>query len=141
MVEQIIIVFHVLVALGIIGLVLLQQGKGADMGASFGGGGSQTLFGPSGGGNVLTRATAVLAFTFFVTSFALAIIAKQKASEVSSLDPLFSDAAIEQVEEEAAARSALEQQLEQIPDTVDDAVAGAAGLDDAALDIVDSLPQ
>ena len=95
MIEQIVIVVHVLVALSIIGLVLLQQGKGADMGASFGGGGSQTLFGAAGGGSVLTRATAILAVTFFVTSFGLAIIAKQKASSVSAVDDLFSESALE----------------------------------------------
>lgn len=82
MIEQIILIVHVLVALSIVGLILLQQGKGADMGASFGGGGSQTLFGAGGGGNALTRATSVLATVFFITSFGLAIIAKQKASSV-----------------------------------------------------------
>ena len=55
--NQVILVVHLLVALAIIGLILLQRGKGADMGASFGGGSSQTVFGSSGGGNVLTSAT------------------------------------------------------------------------------------
>tara|TARA_B100000767_G_scaffold212787_1_gene200067 strand:+ start:637 stop:1044 length:408 start_codon:yes stop_codon:yes gene_type:complete len=77
--EQIIIVIHVLIALSIVALILMQQGKGADMGASFGGGGSQTLFGASGGGNLLTQLTAIFSIIFFVTSFSLAIIAKQKA--------------------------------------------------------------
>ena len=62
--EQIILVVHVLAALAIIGLILVQQGKGADMGASFGAGASQTLFGSDGSGNVLTRATAILATVF-----------------------------------------------------------------------------
>lgn len=84
--EQIILIVHVLVALAIVGLVLIQQGKGADMGASFGAGGSQTLFGPSGGGNVLTRATAIFATIFFVTSISLAVIAKQKSSEIAVVD-------------------------------------------------------
>ena len=52
--EQLILVVHLVVALTIIGLILLQRGKGADVGASFGGGASQTVFGSSGGGNVLT---------------------------------------------------------------------------------------
>ena len=86
MIEQIILIVHVLVALAIVGLVLIQQGKGADMGASFGAGGSQTLFGPSGGGNVLTRATAIFATIFFVTSISLAVIAKQKSSEIAVVD-------------------------------------------------------
>jgi len=76
---HIIIVFHVLAALAIIGLILIQQGKGADMGASFGAGASQTLFGSRGSGNALTRATAILAALFFATSFALTIVAKNNA--------------------------------------------------------------
>ena len=79
--ENIILVVHVLLALAVIGLVLLQQGKGADAGASFGAGASQTVFGSQGSGNFLTRTTAILATLFFVTSFALAVYAKQKATE------------------------------------------------------------
>lgn len=78
--ESILLIVHVLLALAVVGLVLLQQGKGADAGASFGGGASQTVFGSQGSGNFLTRSTAILATLFFVTSFALAIIAKEKAS-------------------------------------------------------------
>ena len=62
---NILIVLHVLVALGIIGLVLLQHGKGADMGSGFGGGASSSLFGATGSANFLSRMTAVLAATFF----------------------------------------------------------------------------
>lgn len=80
--EKLILVFHILAALAIIGLILLQQGKGAEMGASFGAGASQTVFGGQGSGNFFTRATAILAVIFFVTSFALAVVAK-KQSEVS----------------------------------------------------------
>jgi len=77
--EKIILVVHVLTALSIIGLIMMQQGKGAEAGASFGGGASQTVFGSEGSGNFFTRATAVLAAVFFVTSFGLAIVAKQQA--------------------------------------------------------------
>ncbi len=56
--EQIILIVHLLVALAITGLIMLQQGKGADMGASFGAGASQTLFGSDGSGNVLTKPPA-----------------------------------------------------------------------------------
>lgn len=77
--EQLIIVFHVLGAIAIIGLILIQQGKGADAGASFGGGASQTLFGSRGSGNALTRATAILATLFFATSVALAVVARDDA--------------------------------------------------------------
>lgn len=78
--EQVTLIVHLLLALAIIGLIMLQQGKGADMGASFGAGASQTLLGSGGSGNVLTRATAWLVALFFVTSFGLAIIATQKTS-------------------------------------------------------------
>jgi preprotein translocase subunit SecG len=84
--EQIILVVHLLVALAIIGLIMLQQGKGADMGASFGAGASQTLFGSSGSGNVLTRATSWLAALFFASSFSLALIANQKSEVANDLD-------------------------------------------------------
>jgi preprotein translocase subunit SecG len=82
MIEQLILVVHLLVALSIIGLIMLQQGKGADMGASFGAGASQTLFGSGGSGNVLTRATAWMVALFFATSFGLAVIAKDKTGAV-----------------------------------------------------------
>ncbi|MFT4519829.1 MAG: preprotein translocase subunit SecG [Halioglobus sp.] len=84
--EQIILIAHLLVALAIIGLIMLQQGKGADMGASFGAGGSQTLLGSDGSGNVLTTATAWLVALFFASSFSLALLANQKSVAVDELD-------------------------------------------------------
>jgi preprotein translocase subunit SecG len=84
-VNQVILVVHLLVALAIIGLILLQRGKGADMGASFGGGASQTVFGSSGGGNVLTSATGWLSALFFATSFGLAMIADQQYADTDDL--------------------------------------------------------
>ena len=83
--NQVILVIHLLVALAIIGLILLQRGKGADMGASFGGGSSQTVFGSSGGGNVLTSATGWLSALFFATSFGLAMIADQQFADTDDL--------------------------------------------------------
>lgn len=80
--ETIVLVVHVLVSVGLIGLVLLQQGKGADAGASFGGGASQTVFGSQGTGNFLTKTTSLLALVFFVTSFSLAVFAKQQSKVV-----------------------------------------------------------
>ncbi len=77
--ETIIVVVHVVVAVAIVGLVLLQQGKGADAGASFGSGSSQTVFGSSGSGNFLVRATTIAATLFFATSLTLAIFAKDQA--------------------------------------------------------------
>ena len=84
--EQIILVAHLLIALAIIGLIMLQQGKGADMGASFGSGGSQTLFGSDGSGSVLTKATALLVVLFFSSSFGLALLVNQRSAVVDELD-------------------------------------------------------
>ena len=73
--EALVLVVHVLAAVAIIGLVLIQQGKGADAGASFGGGASQTVFGSQGGGSFFGKLTAVFALVFFITSFGLAFFA------------------------------------------------------------------
>lgn len=72
------IVVHVLIGLAIIGLVLLQHGKGADMGSGFGSGSSGSLFGATGSANFLSRMTAVLATAFFLTSLGLAYLATSK---------------------------------------------------------------
>ena len=77
--QTLIVVVHVITAIVIVGLVLLQQGKGADAGASFGAGASQTVFGSSGSGNFLVRATTVAAVIFFITSLSLAIFASNNA--------------------------------------------------------------
>jgi len=69
--QSIVLVMHVLVALAICGFVLLQHGKGADMGAAFGSGSSGSLFGASGSANFLSRTTAILAAIFFATSLGL----------------------------------------------------------------------
>ena len=75
---NVLIVLHVLVALAIIGLVLLQHGKGADMGSGFGGGASGSLFGATGSANFLSRSTAVLAALFFILSLTLAWVATNR---------------------------------------------------------------
>src|SRR5690606_5875330 len=77
MYEALLVVF-LIVAIGLVGLIMLQQGKGADMGASFGAGASATLFGSSGSGNFMTRMTAVLATLFFIISLALGNINSNK---------------------------------------------------------------
>ena len=89
-------VVHILTALGLIGLVLIQHGKGADAGASFGGGASQSVFGSAGSANFLTRATAILAALFFVTSLVLAWMARQEANGANIYLP-----ELETVEEQA----------------------------------------
>lgn len=78
---NVLIVLHVVVALAIIGLVLLQHGKGADMGSGFGGGASGSLFGATGSANFLSRTTAVLAALFFILSLALAYVATRRPME------------------------------------------------------------
>jgi preprotein translocase subunit SecG len=73
--QQLILIFHVLLCMGLIGLVLMQQGKGADLGASFGSGASQTVFGSQGSGSFLLKLTGFLALLFFVTSLTLTYLA------------------------------------------------------------------
>lgn len=81
--EKLVLVIHVLAAVGVIGLVLLQHGKGADMGASFGSGASGSLFGVSGSSNFMSRATAAFVVVFFATSLTLAYMASNKAGDAS----------------------------------------------------------
>ena len=80
---EVLIVVYLIVALMLVGFVLIQQGKGADMGASFGSGGSNTVFGSTGSGNFLTRATAILATLFFVISL---ILGNQTADKEKAVD-------------------------------------------------------
>ena len=80
-----ILLIHILAAIGVIGLVLVQHGKGADMGAAFGSGASGSLFGATGSANFLSRTTAVLAAVFFVTSLSLAYIASNKPNTTGSV--------------------------------------------------------
>ena len=82
---NLLVVLHVLVALAIIGLVLLQHGKGADMGSGFGGGASSSLFGATGSANFLSRATAVLATIFFLMSLGLAYLATNQPRDSGSV--------------------------------------------------------
>ena len=80
-----ILLVHILSAIGVIGLVLVQHGKGADMGAAFGSGASGSLFGATGSANFLSRTTSVLAAVFFATSLSLAYIASNKPKAVGSV--------------------------------------------------------
>jgi preprotein translocase subunit SecG len=80
------VVFHVLLAFGIVGLVLLQRGKGADAGAGFGAGASGTVFGARGSASFLSRTTAVLATLFFLSSLGLSYIFSQHAQTISVVD-------------------------------------------------------
>ena len=98
-IQKAVLIAHTLIALGIIALVLLQRGKGADAGAAFGAGASGTVFGARGSGSFFSRATAVLATAFFVSSLTLAYLSSQRSSGPSSL--LEEAAVVEEQAEEA----------------------------------------
>jgi len=88
MLYQVLIIVYLIVALCLIGLVLIQQGKGADMGASFGAGSSATLFGSSGSGNFLTKMTTWLAIAFFVISLVLGNLTANRIKATDEWDNL-----------------------------------------------------
>lgn len=99
---EILIVVYLVVALALVGLILIQQGKGADMGASFGAGASATLFGSSGSGNFLTKTTTVLATLFFVISIFLGSLTANSVKEENQWTDLSAPVA-EEVEKVAPA--------------------------------------
>jgi preprotein translocase subunit SecG len=84
-IQKAVLITHTLIALGIIALVLLQRGKGADAGAAFGAGASGTVFGSRGSGSFFSRATAVLATAFFASSLTLAYLSSQRNDAPESL--------------------------------------------------------
>ncbi len=120
MIQKLLLVAHVLIALGIIAFVLIQRGKGAEAGAAFGSGASGTVFGSRGSASFLTRTTSVLAAAFFATSLALAFFANQ---------PVQSGAGSVIGAEEAASGSVFEDEIppaaveDELPDAVDSAPA------------------
>ncbi|WP_065350530.1 preprotein translocase subunit SecG [Pseudomonas cerasi] len=101
MLETVVIVFHLLGALGVVALVLLQQGKGADAGASFGAGASNTVFGGQGTSTFLSKFTAILAACFFITSLGLGYFAKEKAQQLTQVG--LPDPAVLEVKQKPAA--------------------------------------
>jgi len=80
-----VLTLHVVACIFLIGVVLLQQGKGQDLASAFGGGGTQTAFGPRGSANVLSRATTILAGLFMVTSLGLSLLRPKEASVLDTL--------------------------------------------------------
>jgi preprotein translocase subunit SecG len=82
--QTVLLVLQVLAAVSLIGLILIQHGKGADAGAAFGSGASSTVFGSQGSGNFMTKTTAVLAFLFLANSLALAYISNQRIRTVNA---------------------------------------------------------
>jgi preprotein translocase subunit SecG len=103
--QSILVIVHLFLAIGLVGLILIQHGKGADMGAAFGSGASATVFGSRGASNFLSRSTAVLAALFFVTSLALAFFAMQGSEPQTVM--------------ETAPPAAVETAAPQVPDVVD----------------------
>ena len=83
--QTLILVLHILAAVSVVVLVLLQHGKGADMGAAFGSGSAGSLFGSAGAANFLSRSTAALAAVFFASSLGLAYLATTKPREAGSV--------------------------------------------------------
>jgi preprotein translocase subunit SecG len=94
--EQIILVLHVIACIGLVGLILIQQGKGAEVGASFGSGASQTIFGSAGSGSFITRITGIFAAVFFITSLTLGYMSHQRLLPKTSIDELINKATPEE---------------------------------------------
>ena len=103
--ENLVTVIHVLAAAGVIGLVLLQHGKGADMGAAFGSGTSGSLFGVSGASNFMSRATAICVAVFFTTSLTLAYMSGHRAERVSVVKTIATEQAAKKAPAPAAPAS------------------------------------
>ncbi|WP_157264556.1 preprotein translocase subunit SecG [Azohydromonas aeria] len=117
---NIVLAVQLLSALAMIGLVLVQHGKGADMGASFGGGSSGSLFGATGSANFLSRSTAVCATVFFVCTLALAYISNSRPAEPTSGGASVLDRAVPAASAPAASAPS------QIPGAIPGAIPGGA---------------
>jgi preprotein translocase subunit SecG len=98
--QQIVLIIHILTAIALIGFILIQQGKGADAGAAFGSGASQTLFGSKGSGDFLSHTTAILVTIFFITSLALGYLVANQAKP-KNLDDLLNQ--VQQQEQQQSA--------------------------------------
>lgn len=96
---EMLLVVYLIVAIILIGFVLIQQGKGAGMGASFGSGASNTVFGASGAGNFMTRTTAILAVLFFILSLVLGNLSTNKVSVNEEYSDLTIQAPVETIQE------------------------------------------
>ncbi len=103
--EKVLLIFHVCLALGLIGLVLIQHGKGADAGAAFGSGASSTVFGARGAASFLTRATGVLAALFFVNSLVLAHLSGTHGPQEGLMERMEKTQAEQPIEKGAAPSS------------------------------------
>jgi preprotein translocase subunit SecG len=119
--QTILLVLQVLVAVSLIGLILIQHGKGADAGAAFGSGASSTVFGSQGSSSFLTKATAILAFVFLANSLSLAYLASRRMNSVESL-MLAPEVVVEESQTETTTTDGemLETKIEEsIPESID----------------------
>jgi len=129
-IQKAVLIGHTLIALLIIALVLLQRGKGADAGAAFGAGASGTVFGARGSGSFFSRATAVCATAFFITSLTLAYLSSQSTAAPSSI--LEDSALIEDVAEES---------VSEMPSIEGDDEAASEAVDMPALEDAEDLQE
>ena len=98
--QETILIIYLVVAIALVGIILIQQGKGAEMGASFGAGGANTVFGAAGSGNALTKATTILAILFFSIAMSISYLNSKPAAVV---DAVFDEApAVEKTDLESA---------------------------------------
>ena len=132
---QVIIIGHVLVGIAVIGLVLIQHGKGADAGAAFGSGSSGTVFGAQGSASFLSRTTGILAAVFFSTSLGLAILSGNTGSDADIMDIPVAEqlqAEIPVIEGEQVILDEPVMVEEEVPQVaIDEAVPGVAAAEDA----------
>jgi preprotein translocase subunit SecG len=125
--QTLLVVVHLFVAIGLVGLVLIQHGKGADAGAAFGSGASSTVFGARGSGSFLSRATAILAALFFVTSLALAWFAMQSSDRPGL------------IQEQAAPEATEAAPVPEVPTVAPEE--GASGTDDEVPQVPSDAPE
>lgn len=118
-IEIVLRILLVVVAVALIGLVMIQQGKGASMGAAFGSGASQTVFGSSGATGFLTKLTTWLAIGFFVITFGLAWVAKEKAAAAGDIGLPSAPTPMEMPATEAAPRATIEVGDGDVPMTIE----------------------
>ena len=133
--ENLVTVIHILAAAGVIGLVLLQHGKGADMGAAFGSGASGSLFGVTGSSNFMSKATAICVAAFFATSLTLAYMASHRASNGSVLSAAVKAQAAKVIEVKSDVKPVETKSTETTPSTTTPSTTTPVPTGNAAKDI------
>lgn len=138
MLYSILVSIDVLLAIGIIGLILIQHGKGADVGAAFGSGASGTVFGSQGSASFLTRLTAILATLFFVNSLALAYLASNRPVAESVIDQVEQTDVNTSVTDIPEVESMKESESSDVPPATDDMP--NSDLPDQEMGVEDDMP-